>query len=258
MSEKNNVAPSNFLLLTELGRGLLNLGTYFATIPLVNFTPRGDGHPVLVIPGFLTSDNATMLLRYYLNWRNYDTYPWDLGRNLIHYEKLDKKLEENIKKIADKKGEKVSLVGWSAGGLFARAISHDIPDYVRQVITLGSPFQGIKDKSNVELAVSWVTGKNIEELESVIRQRASATPPVPSTAIYTRFDGIVHWKACIDSHENANTENVEVFASHLGLGFDPMTLVCIADRLSQPDGKWKPFKETKLGQTFYSYPWQGN
>jgi pimeloyl-ACP methyl ester carboxylesterase len=256
MSERNIPAPSNLLLLTELGRGFLNLGTYFATMPLINFTPRGDGHPVLVLPGFLTNDNATIPLRYFLNWRNYNTQPWEMGRNLVNYEGLERKLEDRVKTLADKAGKKVSLVGWSAGGLFARALAHNLKDYVRQVITLGSPFQGIQDKSNVEFMLEWVTGKKVNELEDVILERASQLPPVPTTAVYTRLDGIVHWKTCIDYEETPTNENVEVFASHLGLGFDPMTLVCVADRLSQPEGKWKPLKETKLGQSFYNSSWQ--
>lgn len=248
-------APSSLLLLTEIGRGIFNLGTYFATLPLINFMPRGDGHPVLVLPGFLTTDSTTAPLRYFLEWRNYKAQPWQLGRNLLSYEELEKRLEEIVKRLADEHGKKVSIVGWSAGGVFARAMAHNMPDYVRQVITLGSPFRGIEGKSNVEFMVEWVTGKNISELEKVVLERAANSPPIPSTAIYTRLDGIVHWQTCVDKEEDEQTENIEVFASHVGLGFDPMTLLCIADRLSQPEGAWKPFKETTVGKMFYTYPW---
>ncbi len=255
MFSPNIQPPSSLLLLTELGRGILNLGTYFATFPLMNLTARGDGHPVLVLPGFLTSDGATLPMRYFLERRNYKAQPWLLGRNMINYEALEKQLSTMLKNLADEHGGKVSIVGWSAGGVFARAIAHTMPEYVRQVITLGSPFRGVEGRSNLEFMMEWVTGKDISEIDKVILERASTPPPVPSTAIYTCFDGIVNWQTCKDAEEDHNTENVEVFASHVGLGVDPMTLVCIADRLAQPEGAWKPFKNTVVGKTFYSYPW---
>ena len=255
MSNQNIMPPSNLLLLTELGRGIFNFGTYFATLPLLNLMPRGDGHPVLVLPGFLTTDSTTLPLRYFLEWRNYKAKPWELGRNLINYEELEKRLFEIVKRLADEHGKKVSIVGWSAGGVFARAMAHQHPDYIRQIVTLGSPFRGIEGKSNVEFMVEWVTGKDISELEQVVLERAATAPPVPSTAIYTRLDGIVNWQTCIDAEEDHHTENIEVFASHVGLGFDPMTLLCVVDRLSQPEGNWKRFKETTIGKLFYTYPW---
>lgn len=255
MSTPNIQPPSSLLLLTEIGRGIFNLGTYLASLPLVNFTPRGDGHPVLVLPGFLTTDSTTAPLRYFLEWRNYKAQPWQLGRNLLTYEDLEKRLAEMIMRLAEEHNQKVSIVGWSAGGIFARAMAHQFPDYVRQVITLGSPFRGIEGKSNVEFMVEWVTGKDIAELEQVVLERASKTPLVPTTSIYTRLDGIVHWQTCIDAEDGHLNENIEVFASHVGLGFDPMTLLCVADRLAQPENAWKPFKETTVGKLFYTYPW---
>lgn len=255
MSTQPFQPPSSLLLLTELGRGIFNFGTYLATLPLIHFTARGDGHPVLVLPGFLTTDSTTAPLRYFLDWRNYKAEPWQLGRNLLSYDDLEKRLEDMILRLVEKHGRKISIVGWSAGGVFARAMAHKLPDHIRQVITLGSPFRGIEGKSNVEFMVEWITGKDISELEQVVLERASLIPPVPTTAIYTRLDGIVHWQACLDAEENAQNENVEVFASHVGLGFDPMTLLCVADRLAQPEGSWKRFKDTTVGKLFYTYPW---
>jgi len=255
MSTLNIQPPSNLLLFTELGRGIFNLGTYFATLPLLNFMPCGDGHPVLVLPGFLTTDNTTLPMRYFLELRNYKAKPWELGRNMINYEELEKQLIDTVKRLADEHGQKVSIVGWSAGGIFARAIAHSLPEHVRQVITLGSPFRGIEGKSNLEFMMQWVTGKDISELDRVVLERAAAPPPVPSTAIYTRLDGIVHWQTCVDVEEDNQTENIEVFASHVGLGFDPMALLCVADRLGQPENNWKRFKDTTVGRIFYTYPW---
>lgn len=244
--------PSAFLLSTELMRSMVSFGAYFATFPMLQLTPKGDQHTVLVLPGFLTNDNATIPLRYFLQWRNLDARPWDLGRNLVNHEILEQKLEKLVIELYQKKKEKISLVGWSAGGIFARAIAHNLPECIRQVITLGSPFGGIKDKSNVELVFELVTGKKSHEVESIILERAALPPSVPSTAIFSKWDGIVAWQTCMDAQEDSQTENIEVFASHLSMGFDPQTLACVADRLAQPENGWMPFKQTELGKLFYS------
>jgi hypothetical protein len=252
MSNQNINPPSPWLLMTEIGRGMFNFGTFVVSMPLLQLTPEGDGHPVLVLPGFLTTDNTTIPLRYFLLSRGYAAKPWELGRNTASYEDLEHKISETVKQIYQKYNRKVSLIGWSAGGLFARAVANDYPEYVRQVITLGSPFNGIKNKSNVELVMELVTGKNPQDVEKVILERAAPTPAVPSTAIFTKLDGIVSWQSCIHPYEEDLSENVEVFASHLGLGFDPMTLVCITDRLAQPEGNWVKFKDTPVGKLFYT------
>jgi pimeloyl-ACP methyl ester carboxylesterase len=254
MTKEKIEAPSSLLLSTEVIRSVFSLGTYFAAFPLLQLSPKGDGHTVLVLPGFLTSDNATIPLRFFLQWRNYEAHPWNLGTNFVNYEALEHKLEHLVKALAERSKQKISLIGWSAGGVFARAIAHSLPEYVRQVITLGSPFNGIKDKSNVEIVFEIVTGKKPKDIDEIILERASQAPLVPSTAIYSKLDGIVAWQSCIDAIEDNHTENVEVWASHLSLGFDAQTLACIADRLAQPEGEWTPFKYTALGKMFYQLP----
>ncbi len=255
MNTQKSYIPSPLLFVTELVRGAINLSTYLASFPLLSLVPRGDGHPVMVLPGFLTTDNTTYPLRYFLNFNGYEAKPWEAGVNLGNYEKLEGIIIDNLKKHYQKYNRKVSLVGWSAGGIFARVIANEFPDMVRQVITLGSPFMGIKDKTSIGTLTEIITGKDAEAMEHVILERASVPLKVPTTAIYTRLDGIVSWEMCKNPVENHTTENVEVFASHLGLGLDPMTLICIAERLSQPEDEWRPFKTTLLSKLFYQYPW---
>jgi pimeloyl-ACP methyl ester carboxylesterase len=252
---KNVKPPSPLLLVTELVRGAFNFGTYFASLPLTPFLPKGDGHIVMVFPGFLTNDSVTLPLRYFLQSNGYDPKPWELGRNYANYEELEGKMLNIIKRHAEESGKKISLIGWSAGGIFARALANEVPQYIRQVITLGSPFRGVKNKNNLQFLTEIITGKKNEDIEQVIIERSAGEIKVPNTAIYTRLDGIVAWQTCLNETENHTSENVEVFASHVGLGFDPMTLVCIADRLSQPEDEWRPFKTSTVGKLFYSYPW---
>ena len=251
MKEKKPTPPSLFLFGTEVTRGFLNLGTYITTFPLLQLTPKGDGHPVLVLPGFLTSDYSTMPLRYFLSSRNYQAKPWELGRNFANHTILENKLEDLVKKLSNDYGQKISIIGWSAGGLFARALGHTLPENIRQIITLGSPFKGVKNKSNLELVMKVITGQHPEHADAMILEKSATPPPVPSTAIYTKLDGVVSWETCLDDQTDELTENVEVFSSHLGLGFDPMVLVCIADRLAQPESKWQKFSHTTVGKMFY-------
>lgn len=248
--------PSSILLMTELGRGLLELGSYAISIPFLQFVPKGDGHPVLVLPGMLTTDHTTIPLRFFLNTRNYSAYPWDLGLNMLAFKKIEQKMLELIEQLYKKYKRKISLIGWSAGGIFARAMAHKVPHYIRQVITLASPFNGILRKSNVEAIGEWLSGQKAEEIEQLIIEQASAPPPVPSTSIYSKMDGIVSWQACQETQESQINENVEVSASHLGMGHNPQVLICIADRLAQKEEDWKPFRHSSVGKLFYTFPWQ--
>ena len=138
--------PSAMLALTELPRALFELGSLPFAAPVLATAPRGDGHPVLVLPGFIASDTSTAVLRRYLAKLGYDAHAWELGRNLgpraIGAE--GEKLIARLRAIHDATGEKVSIVGWSLGGIMARIIARRAPDAVRQVITLGHPSRAVR------------------------------------------------------------------------------------------------------------------
>ncbi len=177
---------------------------------LLDRAPRGDGHPVLVLPGFLAADDSTGVLRRYLRALGYSAHPWLQGRNLGPSSRLAERLSGRVEELSDRHGRKLSLVGWSLGGVFARQLAKRMPERVRQVITLGSPFG------------------------------ASSAPPVPATAIYSKSDGITDWEDCRES-EGHERENIEVVGSHCGLGWNARALWAIADRLALAEGDWKPF-----------------
>lgn len=198
-------------LALEGQRAFVEWLSYFpAERLLLERAPRGDGHPVLVLPGFLAADDSTSVLRRYLKRLGYSAHPWLLGRNLGPSPRLRERLVERAAELADRHGRKLSLVGWSLGGIYARQLAKRMPERVRQVITLASPFG------------------------------ASPAPPVPATAIYSKTDGITHWPDCREP-EGPERENIEVPGSHCGLGWNALALWVIADRLALGEGDWRPF-----------------
>lgn len=248
--------PSKLLALTELPRALAELGSVPWATPLLMTAPRGDGHPVLVLPGFITSDVSTTLLRRYLGALGHDVYAWELGRNLgpKAIGQQGEKLVDRLDAIVAETGRSVSLVGWSLGGVMARQLAHRRADKIRQVVTLGSPFTGDPRATSVWRTYQVLTGQKIDDPQAKAHLReSSALPPVPTTAIFSRADGIVAWQNCREV-ETARSENIEVYGSHCGLGVNPAVLYAVADRLAQPDGEWAPFRRDGLRALLYPSP----
>jgi pimeloyl-ACP methyl ester carboxylesterase len=245
--------PSKLLALSELPRALAELGSLPWFGPLLMSAPRGDGHPVLVLPGFVTTDASTTLLRRYLQALGYTPYAWELGRNLgpKAIGREGEKLIERLDAIYAETGRQVSIIGWSLGGVMARQVARRRPDKVRQVISLGSPFTGNPRATNVMQAYETLTGQRMSDAHTQAQLRESRqTPPVPSTAIYTKADGVVAWQNCCEP-EDATTDNIEVYGSHCGLGVNASVLYAIADRLAQGEGEWAPFERKGLRTLMY-------
>ena len=245
--------PSRLLFALEL-RALPELGGFVASLPLLTaLAPRGDGHPVLVLPGLVTSDRSTVALRGFLKSKGYASYGWDLGRNYGPLPGVESKMIDRLKELADKHERKVSLVGWSLGGIYARQLAKMLPDDVRLVITLGSPFNGDPRATNAWKLYEFTSGHKVDDREGHMGGAISESPPVPTTAIYSRTDGICAWQACM---ENAlpHTESIEVEASHCGLGHHPAAVYAIADRLAQREGEWTPFDRGGFKSLFFPDP----
>ena len=245
------IAPPSRLLLMAEGRALWEAAASVAWWPLLRLAPRGDGHAVLVLPGLVASDASTGLLRRYLKYRNYDVHGWGQGRNLGPRPGVEKGMVDLLKKLADQSGQKVSVVGWSLGGVYARMLAASHTDEVRDVITLGSPFVGSGHATNAWRIYESVSGQNADDEQRWSQVRP--TPSVPTTSIYSRTDGVVAWQCSLEK-SGPHTENIEVLASHLGLGFLPAVLFALADRLAQPEGEWKPFEGSRLGPWVYPKP----
>ena len=210
-----------------------------------NFTPEklGDGHPVLVIPGFMSSGNSTAALRLFLDQAGYQTYDWGLGRNYGHLESLDY-LQERLKEIYREQQQKVTLIGWSLGGVFARHLVHQQPDLVRQLITLGSPFANLTAPNNATWLYNLIhRNAPVSSIDQAWLDRLPEPVPVPSTAIYSKKDGIVPWQSCLEPEEDEITENIEIRGSHIGLGYNAVVFKVIYDRLQYSPENWQKWKK---------------
>lgn len=247
LMEQNLKAPNALLIALET-RAPWELGVTLAAWPLLKNAPEGDGHAVIVFPGLGAGDLTTAPLRNFLSGLGYDTYGWDMGRNLGPREGVLQKSVERIGEIYKATGRKVSLVGWSLGGIYAREFAKLLPDMVRSVVTLGTPFAGDPKATNAWWIYQIANGK--KEHDPALIERLKIAPPVPTTSIYSRTDGVVAWQL---SHqvETAKTENIEVIASHVGMGVNPVALYAVADRLAQVDGKWQKFDRSGWKQYFY-------
>ena len=219
------------------------LGAYVASIgPLLARSPRGDGHGVLVLPGFTADDTSTRPLRWFLGRLGYHASGWRLGVNIGPTDRIIDGLVSRFERIT-RRGEPISLIGWSLGGIYARELAYLYPTRVRQVITMGSPFQ-IQDREQSNAGPLYdmlSTFHSSRVTDDVPPDDVRGDLPVPSTAIYTRTDGIVPWRSTMEP-DGPTRESIAVRGSHCGLGHNPYILRIIADRLAQPAGTWEPYQ----------------
>lgn len=245
-------APPAWLTLLEQ-RALLELGGFVAASPFLRLIGRGDRHPVLVLPGFTAGDRSTLPLRWILRGQGYWVHGWQLGQNLGPTPRVVEGLATRLREIADRQERTVSVVGWSLGGIYARELARRHPELVRQVITLGSPFQmRLGDRSAATgLFEALSTRFDPAYLEPMLVPEAERRPlTMPATAVYSRSDGVVRWYTCLE-RPGPHRENIEVRGSHTGLGVNPAVIVAITDRLAQREGTWRPFRSPPgLGHLF--------
>jgi pimeloyl-ACP methyl ester carboxylesterase len=231
--------PGLGLLLAEV-RGIFEFNTSLMLSPLLMRAPRGDGHPVLTLPGFLASDLSMAPMRRYLGELGYDSYAWKMGRNTGGVSRMRASLRDRLAEIHRTTGRKVSLVGWSLGGVYARDLALQAPDMVRYVVTLGSPFANDIRATNATRLYEALSGETVGE-DSELRTAIAGDLPVPTTSIYSRTDGVVNWRTCL-VRPSETAENIEVYlASHIGLGVNAAALWALADRLAQAEGEFRQF-----------------
>ncbi|GJM36216.1 MAG: alpha/beta hydrolase [Saprospiraceae bacterium] len=201
----------------------------------------GDGHPVLVIPGFMGSDLSTRLLRRFIRKLGYTPYAWELGRNLGDVSQLNI-LKKKIEDIHAKHDAKVSLIGWSLGGVYARQLAKNNPDLIRQIITLSSPFAGIEKPNNAAWLYKLINSRRTmaEKDEKWVEDIASPAS-VPTTAIYSKEDGIVPWQTCMEQKVDKIHQNIEVKGGHIGLAYNPSVWLIVEDRLQYSQENWTEF-----------------
>ena len=205
------------------------------------------------MPGLLADDSSTRALRGFLNSHGYEAHGWELGRNVGLRGTVERDMRARVEALFERSGRrKVSLVGWSLGGLYARQLAKSAPDKVRCLITLGSPFAGSPKSANAWRTYELVSGSKIEDQDGL--GTLAETPPVATTSIFSRSDGICAWQACLNK-DGPLAENIEVYGSHCGLGHHPAVVFAIADRLAQPEGAWKKFDRSGWRHLFFP-DWQ--
>jgi len=240
--DKSHPAPPGWHLIALELRAPWELWSVLPSWPVLSKAPAGDGHPVLVFPGLTANDTSTLPLRAYLKHLGYQVSGWNQGCNFGPRAGVLEAAREQIVTMAQASGRKVSLVGWSLGGIYARELAKELPDLIRGVITLGTPFGGSHKSTNAWKLYELTSGHRITE--AIEQFHLAAPPPVPTTSIFSRSDGVVAWQASVQTrhHRQQQSENVEVFASHIGLGLNPSAWWVVADRLAQAEGAWQRFE----------------
>jgi pimeloyl-ACP methyl ester carboxylesterase len=230
-------------------RGLFELASLPYAWPMLSQAPTGDGHPVLLLPGFMGSESTLIGLEVFLRNRGYAVQTWGLGRNVGFRPGHASAIEQKIRYMHHESGRKVSLVGWSLGGVFALYGAHQCPESVRCAITLGSPLS--VDASGTAVPsllkalyrlVAHPMGSSAHSMQPRAQNlRKRKVLPMPVSCLYSISDGVVPpQEATLDGDPSLH-ENIRVWGSHIGLGFNPLVLQIVADRLAQPEGQWKPY-----------------
>ena len=242
--------PSTLLALTEAHRAAAEIFSLNITRrTLDKLAPQGDGHPVMVLPGFLGGDGYNAALRRYLSKLNYAVHGWGMGRNLGPRDGVLEGLEERIHYLTERYEGPVSLVGHSLGGIFARELAREFPDKVRQVISLGSPFG--EGRMTASIPARLFSALNPPDDLPIDQGQLHHAPPVPTTAIYSKGDGIVNWQTTVQRSGHAQTQSIRVRGSHCGMTLNPAIWFLIAERLATPAGQWQPFERRSWRHLFY-------
>jgi pimeloyl-ACP methyl ester carboxylesterase len=245
--DPDSAARPGLIKLALEARAPYEFAAGLANLAWIRHLPRGAPHPVLVFPGLVASDRSTLLLRTLL-WRlGYHPYGWEQGFNFGPRHGVVAGCRARVEELFVEHEQKLTLIGWSLGGIYAREIAKLVPECVRQVVTLGSPFKGDPRANNAYEIFRLLSGHRVD---ANMIARVGEKPPVPTTSIYSRSDGVVPWQASHEA-EHEEAENIVVKASHLGLGFNPMALYAIADRLAQREGEWRPFERRGLKRLLF-------
>ncbi len=233
---------------SELYRFAVEFAQLRSAAPLLRRQPRGDGHPVMTLPGFGGADGSMALVRKWTRHWGYDARPWELGRNIpmgsvksiedtiAFRDDMIAQATARVETIHRETGRKVSLIGWSMGGIYANVIAQQNPDKVRQVITLGTPYGdprgtvvfGIMQRLNRNPPDSITT----ESLKPWIDIHRDEPRNVPTTVIYSKSDGIVHPDIATLDDRDPNVNHVKVRSSHVGFTFNARVLWVIAKHLA--------------------------
>ena len=229
--------------LTLLGTELLRAAREFMSLKLARAEPdgTGDGHPVVIFPGLATDGKAVAPLRKHCVALGYTAMDWGRGFNAGPQGDVDSwlaRLADDISGKVARYNQPATLIGWSLGGIYARELAKLIPaEQLRQVITIGTPFNTAAGRSNV----AWLfrlLSRRPAVVDAALGRRLVTPPPLPTTSIYSKSDGVVAWQSCRHKRPAPQVQDIEVVGSHIGMGWNPAVLNVIADRLAQKPDDW--------------------
>jgi pimeloyl-ACP methyl ester carboxylesterase len=223
-------APSSAAGLAAEWRTVLLPARLLARGPQLARVPRGDGGPVIDIPGWKAPEASMAPLRAYLRAAGHDARGWGLGVNTGNPERDSEILAERVLARQEQTGRRVALVGWSLGGTIARETARTVPHAVSRVITYGTPAIGGPTYTLGARAYGPSEAARIRQLITDLDRERPIR--VPITAIFTRRDRVVSWPACID-RTSPDVEHVEVRSTHAGMGLDPEVWQIVATRLAR-------------------------
>lgn len=237
MHDPTLTPPPLFLAAKEARVGI-ELIRYFLSLKSLRTLPKGDGHPVLIIPGFMASDLSTFFLRKFLHEHNYNSHKWKYGQNRGYSPRVHDLMEDRLEDLCNRYQQRISIIGWSLGGMYAREIARTHPDCVRQIITLGSPFARSWKANNVVSLYDKVAHHKVDDVPEQVFRVMQEPTGVPTTAIYTIEDGVVNWETCKEVWEDDITENIRVYGTHCGLVHNPSVFNIIGNRLLRDRHNW--------------------
>lgn len=233
--------PSLALLGAEPLRAAFELAHHY--LVKANPSNTGDGHPVVIFPGLGADGSSVATLRNHCRSLGYQAFDWGEGFNTGPQGDLDAWLETLRGRITDLLSEhkqSATLIGWSLGGLYARELGKLMAPRVRQVITIGTPFNAQADHTNA----GWLFrlfGGSSTKFDAALRRRLRIPPPLRTTSIYSRTDGVVAWQNCLHQESSKLVHDIEVHSSHMGMGWNHEVLDTVTDRLGQAPGAWRRY-----------------
>jgi len=205
--------PPLWRLLSEAGAAIpLGLSPWQSP---VDCKADGKGWPVLVLPGFTTDDLSTALLRRSLDRAGFHAYGWEQGFNLGFRVGLVEALERRIASISEREGRKVILLGWSLGGILARALGNRTPEKIAQVVSLGSPFSGDRHRNRAWRLYNLMNDHSVDDVPEGLDFQTK--PPVPTIAVWSASDGIVAPAAARGLGSESDLQ-IELDVTHFGYG----------------------------------------
>lgn len=244
---KNNFAtstPSPSLTLMEPFRAAMEFAVQQFTTP--SRAAPGDGHPVVIFPGLGADGSSVSILRARCRELGYEAFDWGQGFNTGPRGELDAWFDALANQISGqlaRHAKPATLIGWSLGGLYARELGKLLAPKLRQVITIATPFNGSADDHNAS-GLSSLFGGNTANIDPVWIERLRTPPPVRTTSIYSRSDGVIAWETCRHDKGSSLVQDIEVDGSHMGMGWNQEVLNVVADRLGQQAGPWRPYVGT--------------